>query len=154
MDNKIKSQQEIEQEMLELNEQFSEFLHTKGIIKKFKFGKENKIDLCRDLDLLKIPNNGEEITVSWKHNLSGGAEPIVIDETDEYLEQVRNIALSAGNTLNIKFASIDIVVTEQNEILVMEINGSVCMNKFSEVISNGYEIAKSIYSKAIDKMFE
>ncbi len=31
MDNKIKTQQEIEQEMLELNEQFSEFLHTKGI---------------------------------------------------------------------------------------------------------------------------
>ena len=27
----IKTQQEIEQEMLELNEQFSAFLHTKGI---------------------------------------------------------------------------------------------------------------------------
>ena len=119
-----------------------------------KFGQEAKIDLCRNLDLSKVPENDEEITISWKHNLSGGAEPIVINESDEYIKQVRDIAIRAGNALNIKFASIDIVVTEQNEILVMEINGSVCMNKFSEMISNGYEIAKSIYSKAIDKMFE
>ena len=41
MDNKIKTQQEIEQEMLELNEQFSEFLHTKGIVKKFKLAFNN-----------------------------------------------------------------------------------------------------------------
>lgn len=31
-----KTQQQIEQEMLELNQQFSEFLHTKGIAAKFK----------------------------------------------------------------------------------------------------------------------
>lgn len=36
MENKAKTQQEIEQEMLELNEQFSDFLHTKGIGAKFK----------------------------------------------------------------------------------------------------------------------
>ena len=36
----------------------------------------------------------------------------------------------------------------------MEVNGSVCMNKFTEIIPNGYNIAKEIYSKAIDKMFE
>ena len=45
-------------------------------------------------------------------------------------------------------------MTEKKEVLVMEINGSVCMNKFVEIIPNGYEIAKSIYSKAVDKMFE
>ena len=119
-----------------------------------KFGQEDKIDLCRNLDLYKIPKVGEEVTISWKHNLSSGAEPIVIDESDEYIKQVKEIALRAGNALNIKFASVDVVVTEKNQVLVMEINGSVCMNKFSEIIPNGYEIAKSIYSKAIDKMFE
>ena len=119
-----------------------------------KFGQEDKIDLCRNLDLYKIPKVGEEVTISWKHNLSSGAEPIVIDESDEYIKQVKEIALIAGNALNIKFASVDVVVTEKNQVLVMEINGSVCMNKFSEIIPNGYEIAKSIYSKAIDKMFE
>lgn len=119
-----------------------------------KFGTDVKIDLCRDIDLSKIPAKDEEVTISWKHNLSSGAEPIVIDEFDEYVKQIREIAEKAGNALNIRFASVDVVVTEKKEILVMEINGSVCMNKFSEIIPNGYEIAKSIYSKAIDKMFE
>lgn len=41
MENKTKTQQEIEQEMLELNEQFSSFLHTKGIAAKFKLAFNN-----------------------------------------------------------------------------------------------------------------
>ena len=41
MENKLKTQQEIEQEMLELNDQFSAFLHTKGIKAKFKLVIEN-----------------------------------------------------------------------------------------------------------------
>lgn len=41
MENKIKTQQEIEQEMIELNQQFSEFLHTKGIGAKFKVAFSN-----------------------------------------------------------------------------------------------------------------
>ena len=56
--------------------------------------------------------------------------------------------------MNITFASIDIALTSDKKVLVMEVNGSVCMNKFSEMIPNGYEIAKDIYKKAIIKMFE
>jgi hypothetical protein len=41
MENQQKTQQEIEQEMLELNNQFSEFLHTKGIAAKFKLAFSN-----------------------------------------------------------------------------------------------------------------
>ena len=36
----------------------------------------------------------------------------------------------------------------------MEVNGSVCMNKFTELVPGGYEIAKGIFSKAIDQMFK
>lgn len=36
MENRIKTNEEIEKEMLELNQQFGEFLHTKGITAKFK----------------------------------------------------------------------------------------------------------------------
>lgn len=119
-----------------------------------KFPNDMKIDMCRGLDLSKIPDDREEVTISWKHNLSSGAEPIIIDDNDEFVGKVKEVAKKAGDALNIKFASVDVVVTENKEVLVMEINGSVCMNKFAEIIPNGYEIAKSIYSKAIDKMFE
>ncbi len=112
------------------------------------------ITLIKDLDLDYIPNAGEEVVVSWKHNLSGGAIPILLENDDEYYEKVKEVAIAAGKALNIKFATIDVAVTDKKEVLVMEINSSVCMNKFAEIIPDGYKIAKDIYSKAIDKMFE
>lgn len=112
------------------------------------------IDIIKDLDLNYVPNIGEEVYVSWKHNLYNGAVPIIVDENEEFANEIKNVALLAGKAMNINFASIDIALTSSKKILVMEINGSVCMNKFSEIIPNGYNIAKEIYKKAIIKMFE
>ena len=47
MENRIKTEQEIEQEMLELNEQFAAFLHTKGIAAKFKLAFNNMGESAR-----------------------------------------------------------------------------------------------------------
>lgn len=41
MEKQLKPQKEIEQEMLELNENFAAFLHTKGIVAKFKLAFNN-----------------------------------------------------------------------------------------------------------------
>ena len=41
MENRMKTEKEIEQEMLELNDQFAAFLHTKGIVAKFKLAFNN-----------------------------------------------------------------------------------------------------------------
>lgn len=119
-----------------------------------KFSNDVKLDISENLDLDKIPTESEEVSISWKHNLSGGAEPILVDETDINLSKIKEMAINAGNALNIKFASIDIALTYNQEILVMEVNGSVCMNKFTELVPGGYEIAKGIFSKAIDQMFK
>ncbi len=124
------------------------------LIDKKNIDNNIQIDVSKELDLKYVPKDKEEVIVSWKHNLSNGAEPIVIDEKDKFIEKVKKVALDAGNALNIEFASIDVAKTKNNEIFVMEVNGSVCMNKFTEIIPNGYNIAKEIYSKAIDKMFE
>lgn len=119
-------------------------------IKKEKY---SNITLINELNLNYIPKLGEEIIISWKHNLNGGAEPIVLKEDDEFKEKIAQIALKTGKALNIDFATIDIAVTDQKDILVMEVNSSVCMNKFAEIVPGGYEIVKDIYKKAIDKMF-
>lgn len=47
MENRAKTEQEIEQEMLERNNPFSEFLHTKGIGAKFKVAFANMGDSAR-----------------------------------------------------------------------------------------------------------
>lgn len=119
-----------------------------------KDSNEIRLDIDKRLDLNYIPKENEEVTISWKHNLSGGAEPVKVDDTDIYIEKIKEIAKKAGDAINISFASIDVALTRNKEIVVMEINASVCMNKFSEIFENGKEIAKSVYSKAIDKMFE
>ena len=56
--------------------------------------------------------------------------------------------------MGIRFATVDIGITPEKELTVVEINGSVCMNKFIDLVPNGYEVAKEIYKKAIEKMFE
>lgn len=126
----------------------------KELIKEINEKRNINIEIIKDIDLNYIPKSKEEVYVSWKHNLYNGAIPILVDENDEFANKVREVALLAGKAMNITFASIDIALTSDKKVLVMEVNGSVCMNKFSEMIPNGYEIAKDIYKKAIIKMFE
>ena len=119
-----------------------------------KYSKDIEFTFVKILNFDYIPFENEEIIISWKHNLSGGAEPVVVDENEENIDIIKNIAINAAKAIGIKFATVDIACTTQKELTVVEINGSVCMNKFAELIPDGYNIAKNIYSKAIDKMFE
>ena len=66
---------------------------------------------------------------------------------------ISNLALSAARATSIDFATIDIIETEKKDMYVMEINSGVCMTKFIEHIPEGRNIAKKIYSKALDKLF-
>lgn len=110
-------------------------------------------DIYDNLDLSYIPKENEKIQVSWKHNLSRGASPIPIKDF-KLKEELEKLAIKAARTIGISFATVDIVRTEQEGLLVMEINSSVCMDKFSEKYENGYEIAKNVFKKAISKMFQ
>lgn len=107
----------------------------------------------KNLDLDYIPKQGEEVELNWKFNLSGGATPQKITDTALKYE-IEKIAIQAAKAINIKFASVDIVENTNKELKVMEINATVCMNKFSENYENGYEISKEIYRKALEKCFE
>ena len=113
-----------------------------------------QISKCDEkLDINYIPAPGEEVILNWKFNLSGGAIPKSIDNenTKKAIEQIASQAVKA---INIRFCTVDIVENIKGEFKIMEVNGTVCMNKFSEKYPNGYEIAKDIYRKALIKMFE
>ena len=112
------------------------------------------VEPMEDLDFERIPNPDEKVIVGWKHNLSNGAIPLLVDDKDFYYEDVKNIAIKAGNALGLKFASVDVSVTKDKKACVMEVNSNVCITKFCEWMPNGYEIGKDIYGKVIDKMFE
>lgn len=110
-------------------------------------------DIYENLDMNYIPKMDEKIEVSWKHNLSRGAIPMPIDD-DKLRDKIEKLAVDAAKAIGITFATIDIIHTTQNELLVMEINSSVCMDKFSKLYPDGYNIAKNVFTKAILKMFQ
>ena len=56
--------------------------------------------------------------------------------------------------MEVTFASIDISRTKEDKLYVMEVNSSVTIRKFCELVPGGYKIGKEIYGKVMDKMFE
>ena len=53
-----------------------------------------------------------------------------------------------GETVKLDY----IIELEDENYMVLEVNSGVGMTIFSKNVENGYEIAKDIYSKAIDKI--
>ena len=106
-----------------------------------------------NIDLGYIPKKDEKFYLSWKHNLSGGALPKILEDKELY-KKISKIVKDAAHAMNINFASIDIIKTDNNELYVLEVNSGICMRHFIENTDNGYDIAKNIYSKAVDKMFK
>lgn len=95
----------------------------------------------------------EEYVYNWKFNLSGGAKSS-FDIKEEVKKEITSLAIKVSKTINLEFGSIDIIKDKKGNYYVLEINSGVMMDNFIKEIDNGYEIAKSIYKKAIKAMFE
>lgn len=101
---------------------------------------------CKDLSNVLQKKN--VYFLSWQYNLSLGGT-VHLDVTNEIKEQLINIAIKAAQSMGIAFCSVDVLSTPQG-LKVLEINPGVVMEYFiSQMGKEGYEIAKSIYSRAI-----
>lgn len=99
-----------------------------------------------------VLDSGKEFTYGWHFNLNKGATAKIV--TDEnLLNKLTDIAVNTTKKINARFVSVDIIRCK-GDFYILEINSGVCINKVCNFIDNGYEIAKSIYEKAILKMFE
>ena len=105
------------------------------------------------LNLESVPKKDEKVEVSWKFNLSGGAQPTLLEKGELY-SQIEELAEKAALAMNSKFATIDVIDTEESGLMILEVNSGVCGTIFIQHIEDGYDMIKEIYSKAIDKMFE
>ena len=104
-----------------------------------------------------IPNiilkKNEEYIYDFHFNLSRGS--IASTKIDNELkDKIINMALDASKKVGIRFASIDIIETMDRNLLILEVNSGVTINKVINYIPNGYNMAKDIYKEAILKMFE
>lgn len=88
---------------------------------------------------------------NWKHNLSQGAAAIHVEDED-LKSKLKEIAIKATNEIGLRFASVDIIKLITGELLIIEVNLGVTINKYTEFVTNGRDIAKSIYGEVIEKM--
>lgn len=111
------------------------------------FSNLSNIDLDLDIDLNSVPASGEKVDVSWKHNLGQGAKPAIV--TDSLLKgKLSELALTCALAIDIDFASVDIIKSEQG-LEVLEVNSGVMMETFAQSSTDNYFIAKGIYKQAI-----
>ena len=93
------------------------------------------------LDMTSIPVKEEKVEISWKHNLSGGAKPTILQHGELY-EKIEKLAIAAGKAMNINFATIDVI------------NSGIGATIFIELVDDGYNIIKNIYREALKKLFQ
>ena len=101
----------------------------------------------------KVLKNGEEYIYDWKFNLSRGS---IAEEVDDniLIKQLKNMALKCTRKLNLNFVSVDIIQTVNNELLVLEINSGIMLERYPNFFDDGYEKVKRLYTKAILEMFK
>ena len=108
----------------------------------------SKLSLPEDI----LPK-GEEYTYDFRFNLSKGSTAS-IDIDAKIKDALIKISKSITTKTNIRFATIDIINTTDDELLVLEINSGVTIDKAIKFLPDGYNIAKSIYKEAIIKLME
>ena len=89
--------------------------------------------------------------LNWKHNLGQGATALTLS-VDELDQEIVDLAHKTAKALGIRFASIDMIRTEQGW-KVLEVNAGVMMEHFASSGEIQYQTAKEIYRDAIRKMF-
>lgn len=115
-----------------------------------KYG-DTDIEIDSTTENEKILPYGMLQELTWKHNLGKGAKPIIISDS-ALKNELTVLATSVTKTLQINFASVDIVKIN-NELRILEINSGIMMENFSKYDRDCYAIAKNIYKKAIEALF-
>lgn len=95
----------------------------------------------------------ESYTYDWHFNLSRGSIAS-LDIPKKLKTKLSTIAKEVSKKTGIIFASIDIIETNDNDLLVLEVNSGVSIDKCTNFIKDGYNIAKSIYKEAVIEMFK
>ncbi|MBP3708625.1 MAG: hypothetical protein J6J36_08550 [Clostridia bacterium] len=116
-----------------------------------EYYKDEKKFINKKYNIDYIPKDGEIIEYEWRFNLSKGAT--ISEAKDEEKKELFKLALLAAEKINLKFGSIDIIKTIDNQYKIIEINSGVMMENLINLENEGYEIAKNIYKKAIELMF-
>ncbi len=110
------------------------------------------------LDLSRVPKQDEVVVLNWRHNLGQGAGIVQLDPMDGSHHEAIELARRAGESMNLRFGSVDLIELESRDgvrmMKVMEINAGVMMESFAKQATGGLEKAKHVYARAVEAMFK
>lgn len=101
----------------------------------------------------RILANKEKFEYNWKFNLSQGSIARKLED-NILAKDLTKLAKQVCNETNLRFGSIDIIETNNNELLILEANSGVMLENYIKQNPNDFFIAKLIYKEAIKKLFD
>ena len=117
-----------------------------------EFNRDYFMDKLQDSKYDKVLANNEKFQYNWKFNLSQGSIAKKVD--NKILEdKLVKLAKKVCNEINLKFGSVDIIQTTEDELLILEVNSGVMLENYIRFDTNGYMVAKNIYKEAIKNLF-
>ena len=117
-----------------------------------KFNKRYFKNRLNDSKYDRVLSYGKEFEYNWKFNLSQGAIASRITDLDLY-SRLEKIAVASAKEIGLSFGSVDIIVTEDNQELILEMNSGVMLENYIEQFSEGYSKAKELYKDVIEEVF-
>lgn len=85
-------------------------------------------------------------------NLCKGAKPSLVEQNDEKIRTIAQLAIDAANAINIRFAAIDILESKTGELKILEINQAFGTDRLIDALPETYKEIKELYRQAILKM--
>ncbi len=96
---------------------------------------------------------GASRLLNWRHNLGQGASVEVLDTGWGSAADLRKLAEDAARALNLRYGSVDVIETDAGP-RVMEVNAGLMMEFLARSLEGGYEIARRVYRRAFEMMWE
>ena len=106
-----------------------------------------------DYNLSSILESGFIFKLGWQNNLGKGSIPELLDSNSPKAKKIIRLAIEAAKSIDIRFASIDIVEDNNSKFFVLEVNSGVMTENFIELLPEYYNQIKTIYEKAVINMF-
>ena len=107
------------------------------------FNKEYFSNILDDSIYDRVLNIDEKYEYNWKHNLALGSISSEITDKDLY-DKLSSLAIRAAKEIGLRFGSIDIIVTEDDEYFILEMNSGVML----------YNKTRPLYKEVILKLFD
>lgn len=100
--------------------------------------------------LHRVPKVGEVIPVNWQHNLGQGASPVEMNPRVGQGQELVALANKTMNAMQLRVASVDMVVASPGKPQVLEVNSGIMMEQFA---ATSRQKAVAVYWSILNALF-